>query len=247
VLAALGVWTAGRALACWRSAPALFRTVPARLLAPGAALLGLLLVWGFLGAVAQDVARRQRSRILDHIRNAAANARSAPQAVTSGKLFSVRSEPRSAELAFGYLVELHATRPASLLCVHVRGSSVHDGFIAYYTRHPIEPGANRYFFFNLVSGEDLGDARPYTAYLRTVGPAQLVSIRRLDLSRWPLGLPLSLEFDADDRGTARTMMGTAGTAIELLPAPSEVGHLLEDPGAFLSLYQPLDLNGHAAR
>jgi len=240
VLGALGLWSAARALGSLRRARFLIPAVAPRLLVLAGASLALLLVWGLLGALAYRVSERQRSRIVDSVNGAAATARSEPALLD--KQFTIHAEPGSSE-PVGYLLKVRASRPSSLLCLHVRGSTEHDGFLAYYTRHPIEPGADRFFFFNVVSGVELGDARPYTAHVRLVGPARLIAIRRLDLSRWPFGLPMSLVFDADDGGTARTMMGTTGAAFEKLPAPSDVGRLLQDPGAFLSSYRRLELNG----
>ena len=135
---------------------------------------------------------------------------------------------------------MRALRPANLLLVHVRGTSARDGFLAYYTRHSIEPGADRLFFFNVDgAGADLGDPRPYTAHVETqLGPARFLSGGKLDLSEWPLGLPIGFVFDEDEQRASATFVGGGGAATEVLPSPSDVDHLLEDPGAFLVSYRP---------
>ena len=236
VIAAIGLWSAARALVSWRRLPRLAWASRRRLAAVALAAAVVVLAWGVLGASAYGVSRRQRARIVDDIRRST-EAASEPTE-TSGKLFSSHLEAGSATSPFGYLLRVRASRPANLLCLHVRGTSADDGFLAYYTRHPIEPGADRLFFFNVVGGRDLGDPRPYTAHVRLVGPAHIVSGRKVDLSRWPLGLPLSVLLDENDQRPGGTLVGPGGAATEVLPVPSEVGHLLEEPGAFLVSYRP---------
>ena len=154
------------------------------------------------------------------------------------KLFSVSPQATPSGDRFGYLMRLRTLRPANLLLVHVRGTLADDGFHAYYTRHPIDPGADRIFFFNAVHGSAIGDPRPYTAHLRLVGPARFVSVERVDLTAWPLGVPLSVMFDEDDPGRGSTFVGPAATV--QLASPSDVTDLLEDPGAALVRYHPVE-------
>ena len=94
-----------------------------------------------------------------------------------------------------------------------------NAFLAYYTRHRILPGRDRLFFFNVIAGADVGDTRPYEAWVRLMGPAELVSVRRLDLSGWHLGLPLSFVFDERGISAESTFVGGHEPATDGLPDP----------------------------
>ena len=111
------------------------------------------------------------------------------------KLFSVKVDASALEAPAGYLLTVRSSKEVDLLCVHQRSRTDGSPFLAYYTRHRILPGQDRLFFFNVIAGADVGDHRPYEAWVRVVGPAELVSARRLDLSGWRFGLPLSFVFD----------------------------------------------------
>ena len=130
---------------------------------------------------------------------------------------------------FGYLLKVRSSRPAALLCLHVRERTARNRFFAYYTRHPIEPGRDWLFFFNVVSGAAVGDDRPYTAWVRLVGPAEVVSVRKVDLSEWRLGLPLSIVFDETDAHAGSPFIGAQAPASDQLAGPAAVQTLLDQP------------------
>ena len=234
VLGALGVWSLARAGGWLLSGADRRSTVFRELRVPAAAGAAVALAWGGLGLPAHAVSRQQRARFVDAIRAVPGSGREAP---LGGKLFSTRVDGGSTAPPTGYILRVRASYPAHLLLVHVRASTP-ERFLAYYTRHPVEPGEDRCFFFNVVAGRDVGETRAYTAYVRVVGAAEFVSIRTLDLSRWPLGLPLSFVFDAEDTREGGTRVGRYGAATEGLPTPAEVNHLLQEPRAFLRSYQP---------
>jgi hypothetical protein len=234
VIGAIGVWSLTRAV---RQLPQLVRGTRHALRPISVGVVVLAVGWSALGAVLRSVSAQQRRRIIEAVRVVARAPSSVPQQ-PDVKLFSVSPQATPSGDRFGYLMRLRTIRPANLLLVHVRGTSSDDGFHAYYTRHPIEPGADRMFFFNAVHGSAIGDPRPYTAHLRLVGPARFVSVEKVDLAAWPLGVPLSVMFDEDDPGTGSTFVGPAATV--QLATPSEVTDLLEDPGAALVRNHPVE-------
>jgi len=239
VLAGIGWWSLARGLGAWRD----FATVPRvwpRLVAATIGCLAVLVAWGVLGLLAHVVSRTQRARIVDAVRRASEASAQPMELVGDGKLLSVSAERSPGAPRVGYLLRVRAWRPADLLLVHVRGTGPADGFLAYYTRHPIEPGADRLFFFNVVAGEQTGDPRPYAAHVRLVGAARVVSWLKVDLTEWPLGLPLSLVFDESDRRPGATRVGSGGPAVGALPAASDVRYLLYAPRTFLVPYRAED-------
>lgn len=234
VLGALGVWSLARATGFLRSRAEGRWTLLQEARMPAAICAAAVLAWGGLGFAAHVISRQQRARFVDAIRVVAGSGRETP---LGGKRFSTRVDGGSIAPPTAYVLRVRASSPAHLLLVHVRASTP-ERFLAYYSRHPVEPGEERYFFFNVVAGRDVGETRPYAAHVRVVGAAELVSIRTADLSRWPLGLPLSFVFDAEDAREGGTRVGRYGAATEGLPTPAEVHHLLEEPRAFLRSYQP---------
>jgi hypothetical protein len=231
--AALGLWSLARAAGSWSLLPGLAWSSRRTLAAGALAAAALAVAWAGLGVLAHRESLRQRARLLDEVRRLA-QAGSRPVELAAGaKRFTAQAAPQASERV-GYLLRVRATRPSDLLCLHVRSAAEKDGSLAYFTRHPVEPGADRLFFFNVVAGRASADPRPYTAHVRLVGPAQLVSAQELDLSRYELGLPLSLLFDVDDRGTGATRLGADAVATEGLADLSLVPKLLEDPSAFLA-------------
>jgi hypothetical protein len=239
VLAGIGWWSMARGLGSWREFARLPRVWP-RLVATAIGCLAVLLAWGALGLVAHVISRAQRARIVDAVRRASEAGARPTNGVGAAKLLSVSADLSPEAPRVGYLLRVRAQRPSDLLLVHVRGTGPADGFLAYFTRHPIEPGADRLFFFNVVAGEQIGDPRPYTAHVRLVGTARVVSWRKVDLTEWPLGLPLSLVFDENDRRPGATRVGGGGPAIGALPTPSDVRYLLYAPRIFLVPYRAED-------
>jgi hypothetical protein len=235
--AALGLWSLARAARAWRLLPRLVWSSRRRLAAGALAAAALAAVWAGVGVLAHRESQRQRARFLDEVRRLAQAASRPVELAAGAKRFAVQAGPQTTDRV-GYLLRVRATRPSDLLCLHVRSSAEKDGSLVYFTRHPIEPGADRLFFFNVVAGRASGDPRPYAAHVRLVGPAQLVSAQELDLSGYELGLPLSLVFDEVDRGGGGTRLGAAAVATESLADLSEVPKFLEDPGAFLSASRP---------
>lgn len=239
VLAGIGWWSAARGRRSWRQLAGLPRMRP-RLLATAIGLLVVLLAWGALGFLAHVVSRSQRARFVEAVRRASEASAPPVTGVGEAKRLSVDADLSPEAPRVGYLLRVRARRRSNLLLVHVRGTGPAGGFLAYYTRHPIDSGADRLFFFNVVAGPQTGDPRPYTAHVRLAGPARVISSQRVDLTRWPLGLPLSLVFDEDDRQPGGTPVGGDGAAVAVLPTPSAVRHLLAEPGAFLGSYRAAD-------
>ena len=133
---------------------------------------------------------------------------------------------------------VRSSKEVDLLCVHQRERTDGSAFLAYYTRHRILPGKDRLFFFNVIAGADVGDPRPYEAWVRVMGPAELVFVRRLDLSGWHLGLPLSFVFDEGGISAESTFVGGHEPATDGLPDPPTVAEFLRNPRGFLVPYQP---------
>ena len=138
----------------------------------------------------------------------------------------------------GYLLTVRSSKEVDLLCVHQRSRTDGNGFLAYYTRHRILPGRDRLFFFNVIAGADVGDHRPYEAWVRVVGPAELVSVRRLDLTGWRFGLPLSFVFDERGISAESTFVGGHEPSTDGLPDPPTVAEFVRNPRGFLVPYQP---------
>jgi hypothetical protein len=226
VLGALGLWSLAKAVPGWRHL-----RWPSRLQFPAAVALLIVLAWGVLGVVAGTVSRRERSLVVDAVLGAA-RADPRPETLARTKLFTVRWSPEWRDAPPGYLLRIRAERPSVLFCVHVREPWAGEPFLAYYTRHAVDPG-DRFFFFNIVSGRDPGDCRPYAAHIRLVGPAEIIATRALRLPAGPLGLPLGFVFDGRSLSASGPFLTTTGPATGSLPTPAEVGHLLSEPKAFL--------------
>ena len=214
VLGALGVWSLARATGWLRSRAEGRWTVLQEARVPAAVCATAVLAWGGLGLATHLISRQQRARFVHAIRAVAGSGRETP---LGGKLFSTtRVDGGSTAPPTGYVVRVRASSPAHLLLVHVRAATP-GPFLAYYTRHPVEPGEDRYFFFNVVAGRDVGETRPYAAYVRVVGAAELVSIRTVDLSNLLAARPaaeLRLRRRGRSRGrhTSRQVRGRNGGA-----------------------------------
>ncbi len=108
-------------------------------------------------------------------------------------------------------------------------------FLAYYTRHRILPGKDRLFFFNVIAGAAVGDNRPYDAWVRLVGPGELVSARRLDLSGWRLRPAFEPRLRRARRLRPSPRSSTVrGPSTDGLPSPATVAEFLRSPRGFLA-------------
>jgi hypothetical protein len=233
LLAVIGLWSMGQVAASWRLGE------PRRLVRAmgglrGPAVLAALL-WLCVGAVARTLSvRRQHDVVLDLLR--LAPGQEATGSIVDRKLFSVRVGADVRERPSGYLLKVRSKRETDLLCLHQRGRADGNAFLAYYTRHRILPGKDRLFFFNVVAGAAVGDNRPYSAWVRLLSPGELVAARRLDLSGWRFGLPLSLVLDDGDGSVESTFVGAEAPATDRLPSPETVAEFLRSPRGFLAPY-----------
>ena len=71
-----------------------------------------------------------------------------------------------------------------------------------------------------------------------IAGADVGSVRRLDLSGWHLGLPLSFVFDERGISAESTFVGGHEPATDGLPDPPTVAEFLRNPRGFLVAYQP---------
>ena len=232
VLAVIGLGSMVRLAVGWRrfgDARGLVRGLGGLL---GAAVLAGLL-WLCVGAVARTLSGRiQRRIVLDILK--LAPRQDATGSLAGPKLFSVAVDANAGATPSGYLLTVRSSREVDLLCVHQRGQTDGNPFLAYYTRHRILPGQDRLFFFNVVAGAGVGDNRPYNAWVRLVGPGEFVSARRLDLSGWRFGLPLSLVFDDSGIPAESTFVGGRGPSTDGLSSPAAVAEFLRSPRGFLA-------------
>ena len=236
-LAALGDWSIARLLSYrrWRERARLSPSGLGTILA-GAAVMGAL----WLGSGRW----RRSSRSAFSAASSAASWRALP-----GKRWRRgRRERSSSGIAVdanttirphGYLLNVRSSKWVDLLCVHQRVPASGEGFQAYFTRHAIPPGRDRLFFFNVVAGVGVGDERAYTAWVRLLGPAEIVSVRRLELADWPFGLPLSFTLDAASEWIEPSFVGAQGPATQALDSATQVDALLSDPRDFLVSPSPL--------
>jgi hypothetical protein len=199
VLAACGVWlTITIPWARLRhDATGAGRTLRRALVAAAA----VALVWACLGLLAHAVSRTQRSRLTASIMKLAATAEVLPQDPANRRFYAVAIPPEPEAAPAGYLFEVRGARqPLTLYCAHVReGARIGRDSYYYYTRHRLAANRNSFFFVNPVSGPVVGDPRPYTLYVRLRG-SEILSVRRVDLSGWRIGLPVSIAFaDGDDQ------------------------------------------------
>ena len=237
VLAVTGLWSIGRLAVSWRRIDDVPRLVRGKGGLLGAAVLAGLL-WLCLGAVARTVSSTIQRRIVLGIQGLAPGE-DARGSMAGPKLFSVEVGANSSETPAGYLLTVRSSREVDLLCVHQRGRANDRAFLAFYTRHRILPGKDRLFFFNTVAGATVGDSRPYNAWVRLVGPGELVSARRVDLSGWDLGLPLSLVLDDTGVPVESTFVGAGAPSTDGLPSPESVVEFLRSPRGFLTPPRPL--------
>jgi hypothetical protein len=221
VLAASGVWLAlttpwtrlrPDGAAAWRL-----------LRGPLAGIAGVALCWACIGLVAHSISRAQRGRLIDSITRLVASGQELPQDPAKRRFFAVAIPPEPEAPPAGYLFEVRGARqPATLFCAQVReGAAIDRDSYYYYTRHGLAPGRNSYFFVNPVSGRGVGDPRSYTLYVRVRG-SEIVSVRRLDLSGWRIGLPLSLAFRARDDQPGASLMDDRTPVTESLRSLAEL-------------------------
>jgi hypothetical protein len=157
--------------------------------------------WACLGLLAHAASSAQRSRLTASVMKLSATAEVLAQDPANRRFYAVAIPPEPGTSPAGYLFEVRGARqPPTLYCAHVReGAGVGLESFYYYTRHRLAPNRNSYFFVNPVSGPVVGDPRSYTLYVRVRG-TEILSVRRLDLSGWRVGLPMSLAFtDGDDQ------------------------------------------------
>jgi hypothetical protein len=197
VLAASGVWLASRIR--WTS-PRPDRAAAWRWLrGPLVGIAIVALCWACVGLAAHAVSRAQRARLVDSITSLAPSGQLLPQDPANRRFYAVAIPPRPERPHAGYLFEVRGARqPPTLYCAHVReGADIGRSSYYYYTRHRLASGRSSFFFVNPVNGDAVGDPRPYTLYVRVRG-SEILSVRRLDLSGWRIGLPLSLSFTEGD-------------------------------------------------
>ena len=174
-------------------------------------LMGLgaiALCWLLIGVLAWSVSQKQRRRFIESVTALAASAPELPLSPGEGKVYTVTTSGGAEDAAAGYLFTVKgARRPVSLYCAHIRdGTSLGISSSYYYTRHELAPNTTTFFFVNIVSGKAVGDPRPYTIHVRVRGPAEIVSVRKLDLSQWRIGLPLGMAYTDEDEGPKAGLM-----------------------------------------
>jgi hypothetical protein len=221
VLAASGVWLA--VTTRWGRLR-LDGAAARRLLGGPLAGAGIVaLCWAGVGLVAYVTARTQRGRLIDSIARLAPSGQELPLDPANKRFFAVAIPPGPDTKPAGYLFEVRGARqPLTLYSAQVReGSEIGLNSYYYYTRHRLAPGRNSFFFVNPVSGDAVGDPRPYTLYVRVRG-SEILSVRRLDLSGWRTGLPLSLAFTEGDDQPGASLMDDRVDVTERLRSLAEL-------------------------
>jgi hypothetical protein len=200
-------------------------------LAVGVAVLALAAAWMSVGAAAHWVSREQRLRFIDSVQRLGRYERATPAALASNKLFSVRLDSEAANVPIGFLFKVRGapTRPVNLWCLHARkGSYATPSY--YQTRHTLVPGRDQYFFVNVVAGSQLADEREYWLSVMVRGSAEILSVSRIDLSEWSIGLPLSFVFVDGDRQPGNPGLYGTWPPTEILGSPEEVQQLVDSAG-----------------
>jgi hypothetical protein len=204
VIAAAGLWWALTALPWLRAAT---RAGWRASLAPPLLLVALAAAaWLAGGAVAYSVSRAQRRSLTQSVLALAELPPDDPAPPLPAKVITFATSGDAANARVGYLLKIRgARRPVDLLCVHLRDPTPEGSTpLYYYTRHTLEPEREQLFFVNPVTGTAIGDDRPYTLHVRVRGRAEILSVQKLDLSSWSVGLPLSLLFTREqDSAVAR--------------------------------------------
>lgn len=206
VVAATGLCWALRSPRWWRSGPA--GGWKRAVMWCAAVFAAVAAVWACAGLVGHALSKAERRRITGSVLAAAATSREEVEIPPPGKLFTVTTAGEAADARVGYLLKVRgAQRPVDLYCVHMRDPTpAGSAPLYYYTRHRVEPNRDQLLFVNLVTGSRIADDRPYTLHVRVRGRAQLLSARRVDLSQWSLGLPLSLVFTEGDNAAGGSLM-----------------------------------------
>jgi hypothetical protein len=207
VLSAYGLWRTLTTLLALRR-PGVSGTSWRCLREPLISAGAIALCWLLLGVLAQQVSQAQRRRLVDSVTALAASAPELPLSPEQRKLYTVATSGRPEDAATGYLFQLRgAPRRVSLYSAHIReGAALGLSSSYYYTRHELAPDATSYYFINLVSGEAIGDRRPYTLQVRARGRAEILSVRKLDLSQWRIGLPLGMIYGENGDGPQAGLM-----------------------------------------
>jgi hypothetical protein len=157
------------------------------------------LAWGAIGCAALVVSRHERQRLTRSVLAAAASGSDA-SAQIQGKSFKAQVTAGARDSSAGYLLAVRGTtRPVDLYCIHIRDAA-DSGMppVYYYTRHRLERERDQLFFVNLVTGDAVGDTRAYRLVVMPRGRAQILSARKVDVSRSSITLPLSIVFEPDD-------------------------------------------------
>jgi hypothetical protein len=184
--------------------------------------------------VTHEISRAQRSRLIDSITALAERGEQLPQGAADKDFYAIFAPREGGGAPRGYLFEVRgADTGATLYCAHVRERDASGrGSLYYYTRHGLAPGRNSFFFVTSVSGEIVGEPRPYALFVRAPG-SEILSVRKLDLSRWRIGLPLSIAFtEGDDRPEASLLDNASevtGRYVSIEDVEAIVGDLPRSP------------------
>jgi hypothetical protein len=206
VVAAAGLWWALTVIPWMRAAA---RAGWRRSLAAPLLILALAAAaWLAAGLLAHAVARAQRQRLTQSVLALPQLPADVSPTSVPTKLFTLTLSGEAANARVGYLLRIRgARRPVDLLCAHLRDPTPRGSTpLYYYTRHTLEPEREQFFFVNPVAGSAIGDDRPYTLHVRVRGRAEILSVQKLDLRAWNIGLPLSLLFAREQDSTVARMV-----------------------------------------
>jgi hypothetical protein len=81
-----------------------------------------------------------------------------------------------------------------------------------------------------VAGSQLADEREYWLSVMVRGSAEILSVSRIDLSEWSIGLPLSFVFVDGDRQPGNPGLYGTWPPTEILGSPEEVQQLVDSAG-----------------
>jgi hypothetical protein len=172
-----------------------FRTSwrPAVRLAGMAVVVTLLWSLTCVGAYVHSLECRRE--LLAAVTKLSATGQAAPEALRSTQIFSVSLLPKDGDQPVGYLLHIAAGEGDGFLeCRRIHhGVPLSPVPRLLFTRHPLHPNREQYFFVTCNAGTAFGDVRPFICTAILNGDARFLSCTRVDLTDWRR-LPLSTLF-----------------------------------------------------
>ena len=161
----------------------------------GAAAALATLAWGLTCTGAYFHSRECRRELLTAVTKLSATGQPSPESLRSAQIFSTALLPKDGDQPVGYLLHIAAGEGGGFLeCRRIHHSHPLSPVPRLlFTRHPLHPNREQYFFVTCDAGTAFGDVRPFVCTALLDGDARFLSCTHVALTEWRR-LPLSTLF-----------------------------------------------------